>query len=143
MDILVGKAVVEVILWVASSIFKYRGEIYKVKADRRDRIAKYFLDISETIGEAADEIEKSGRPSGACQSMRVFADKLPDTIKDFVPLSEAQEYGAKLKAAYNLEQNNPNSKEERDKIVSELRGASGIFRALGYDMRARSAGPAI
>jgi hypothetical protein len=44
----------------------------------------------------------------------------------------------KLMSAYSLEHVADNaSKKERDEIVSELRGASGIFRALGYDMRAR------
>jgi hypothetical protein len=39
--------------------------------------------------------------------------------------------------AYSLEHIACNaSAEERNQIVIELRSASGIFRALGYDMRA-------
>jgi hypothetical protein len=137
MEYLSGKAIADTILGVAASIFKYKDEIRKVNADRRDRIAEYFLAISKTIEEAASDIERSGHPSGACESLRIFAVKLPDTIMDFVPLPEAKEYGDRLMAAYNLEHvGDRASREELDKIINELRGASGIFRALGYDMRA-------
>lgn len=73
MEYLSGKAIADTILGVAASIFKYKDEIRKVNADRRDRIADYFLAISKTIEEAASDIERSGRPSGACESLRIFA----------------------------------------------------------------------
>lgn len=136
MVFLEGKAIADTILSVASSIFKYRDRSTKINADRRDRIADYFLEISKTIEKAANDIENRGQPSGACESLRTYAVRLADTISDFVP--EAKEYEDRLMAAYSLEHVADNaSANERKQIVNELRGASGIFRALGYDMRAQ------
>lgn len=138
MDFITGKAIADTILSVASSIFTHKGKTQEVHANRRNQVAEYFLNISRTINQAADEIEQFGRPSGCCESLRIFAERLPDTIKDFVPVEEAYEYGDRLMAAYSLEHVADNStREERDMIISELRGASGIFLALGYDIKAR------
>jgi hypothetical protein len=137
MVLLEGKAIADTILGVAASIFKYKDETNKIRADRRDRVADYFLEISKTIEEAANYIARGEHPHGACESLRTYAGRLPDTIRDFVPEPEAKEYGDKLMTAYSLEHIACNaSAEERNQIVIELRSASGIFRALGYDMRA-------
>lgn len=136
--ILEGKAIADTILSVAASIFKYINETRKIKADRQDRIAEYFLEISKTIEEAANTIEHGDYPHGKCESLRIYARDLPNIIRDFVPAPEAKIYGDKLMAAYHLEHIADHaSNEERNQIVNELRGASGIFRALGYGIRAQ------
>lgn len=138
MVFLEGKAIADTILSVAASIFKYKDEAKRVKADRRDRIAEYFLEISETLEEAANTIERGDYPHGKCESLRIYAQELPEIIKDFVPVPKAREYGDKLMDAWHLEHiADRASAEERNQIVNELRGASGIFRALGYGIRVR------
>lgn len=84
MVFLEGKAIADAILSVAASIFKYNNEAKRVKADRRDRIAEYFLEISETLEEAANTVERGDYPHGKCESLRIYAQELPDIIEDFV-----------------------------------------------------------
>ena len=132
MVLLEGKAIADMILSVAASIFKYKDDTHKVNADRRDRIADYFLEISKTIEGAADGIELWGYPHGICESLRTYAVRLPDTIKDFVP--EAKEYGDKLMTAYSLEHIADHaSKEERNQTAA----AHPAAELAGYARRRR------
>ncbi len=103
-------------------------------------IADYFLNISRTIAEAADIIERGDHPSGACASLQKFSEELPVILgtSGIMPKKEADEYARQLEDASNLEHSADNvSPKERQEMVDVLRAASGTFHAIGYEIFAR------
>jgi hypothetical protein len=125
------------ILSLASKILSYQDRTYALRKDRRIQIADYFLNISDAIMGAANEIEKTGRSYSYCQELDFYARNLLNTIIDFVPVAEASNYQNNLQNVYRIEMINVSSPVEKERVVRELKGASGTFRAVGYTIKAR------
>lgn len=157
--VLEGIALAATLLSVAVSIFKYYDEAArdrkKAALIKAGDVAKHFLEISHTIAEAADIIERGGRPSGTCGSLDQFSKTLYNDLLMSGIVSndkksriesggvmsdqEAREYARLLHDASNLEHSvdHVSSAKERQEMVDVLRTASGTFQAIGYGIFAR------
>lgn len=149
--VLEGIALAATLLSVAVSIFKCYDEAAKNKATaaffKAGDIANYFLNISQTIAKAADDIERGSNPYG-CDFLARSSKDLPailwksglvsDKPSGLMKKREADEYARQLQEASDLEHSvNKVSQEERQEMVDVLRTASGTFQAIGYGIFAR------
>ena len=130
---------IEKILFVAQTLFSFRGEFRKARHEKRDRIADLFEKISKCIADVSTELKADEIPHGKCAEMLTYANMLSDTVKDEIGEEKAEQLAQDLIEAHEVEalwgplHNAP----DRDNQLAKLDQASGVFIALANLLRAR------
>jgi len=79
------------ILDVASKLFGLKDLLANARRDRRDRIADYSGELSNTRAAVVAMLRKGEIPHGKCQEMLVYAQTLPATVGDEIGKVQAEE----------------------------------------------------
>src|SRR5688572_14466001 len=95
--------IAETILSLAERLLNVADIFRKHDQARRDQVAQYFDAISETLNETSSSLRGGVMPWGKCAEMQLHADKMAETIGDFVGKAAAIEYADQLAAAHNVE----------------------------------------
>ena len=110
------------------------------KDARRKNVAEYLAEIAKTIQDAANVFKKGEVPHGSCETMRLLALALPNTIGDFVGKNEALDLQDKLLRAHNIEtfmyDLSKKDKKGRAETIAKMEQASGLFNAAAITLRA-------
>ncbi len=114
------------------------GQLKTAAIERRSRMATLFDKISECLADVSAQIRNGTPPHGRCGELATYAYDLPSHIDAEVGEAKANEIGAILHEARNVEglaiellKSN-----ERDADLSVIDEASGKFRALAHMLRA-------
>lgn len=120
---------------VARSIFGFRDAIIKNRKEKCDQLAKYFEGIADTLQQLAESIKEDQIPQGKVAQLATYADLLPQTVGRDLKLMDMDELTRKLKRSYQVKSLKSEIKKDRQRVISQIEEASGVFKALGASCR--------
>jgi hypothetical protein len=123
------------ILDVARSLFDRRDAIIKDKKEKCDQLAKYFEGIADTLQQLADSIRVNQLAKGKIAQLSTYADLLPRTVGSDLKLMDMEELTGKLRRSYTMSSLRSEVKKDRQRVISQIEEASGVFKALGASCR--------
>jgi hypothetical protein len=130
--------VIKDIFDVAQTLFGLGGELVKAKTERRDKMADYFMKVSECLAATYDSLTANNIPHGRCAELAVYAELLPQVVKGLIDDSKAQELSLLLKRSHMVEGlwEALNSDPKKGNELPKIAEASGLFLALSNSLRA-------
>ncbi len=120
------------LLSFARNLFDLGGKLKEAKTQKREKISQFLMKISEALNEMVEKAESGDDISGACGEINTYMNFLMDALADHLPLDQINEFKSALGAA-ELLRGLPHeivTHDDRDKILSDVREASGKFKAL-------------
>ena len=129
--------IVEMILSVATKLSGLKDSLAKARRDRRDRIAMYLEELSDTVYAVAASLRADQVPHGKCQEMMLYADTLQTTIGDEIG-ETAAELADKLRRAHEVEMllSELGTGEERERQLADLERAAALFKSTSVSVKA-------
>lgn len=131
--------IAETLARVAKTLFEIFASLDETRLKRKARIADYFSDLAQTVEDTSAYLKKGEYPSGECEELRFYAEKMVPAIGDIIGEAEAQEYADKVLSVWEIEQmhgellsTSDAEKEEQLRILDE---AAGYFRAVSAYIR--------
>ena len=127
---------IDEILNVAKGLWSIKKSLSKAKGERREKLAKYFEQISNCLEEAAKVLRTGAIPHGKCGEMRGYAEMFTKTVKGIISEQETEKFAKQLDAARDIEYAvYEMEKRDRDSQLGKLEEASGLFQALANSIR--------
>lgn len=129
------------ILDVARSLLGMSDQLRSANRQRRGDMAVLFESISDCLVAVSTEIRTGGVPHGRCAELAQYAESLPGLVADELGVQQANDLGATLYSAYNVESVAIGLQEvadahQKEPYLAQLEEASGKFRALANLVRA-------
>jgi hypothetical protein len=119
---------------VATSLSEKSDQLRSAERQRRMDMAELFAHISGCLTAVAGEIRAGNVPHGRCAELFMYAQALPDKIRNELGDDEAERLGSKLLSAYNVEgvagRLLQNVQADTKPYLKEIDEASGEFQAL-------------
>ena len=126
---------------VTPSLFGLAGKFREQDEQRRAEVSRYFADIADCLDRTAASLAKKQYPHGECAALGTHANKLQETIGDYIGKSEAKRRAQQLREAHEVEGMFHEIKHDarlRDTELPKLTAAAGVFRALAQVVAAQS-----
>ena len=128
------------ILEVARSLLGMSDQLRAADRQRRGDMAHLFEQIGGCLIAVSTEIRAGGVPHGRCAELRQYATALPDLVRDELGDAQAQDLGATLLSAYDVERvamelHQVEHAAQKEPYLAEIEEASGKFRALANLVR--------
>lgn len=131
--------IVDTILNVGQKIFDLRGELAKVRHDRKQTVEDFLATIAQTIEDTSMQLKQGAYPHGKCQELLAHSQHMEAAIGDLIGETQARDLGAQLAEAYQIErlyaELNAETDPERHRQLSVLGQAAGQFRATAAFVR--------
>ena len=128
---LITLTIAEKLLGFVKTLFGFKESLAKAKLERRQRMAVLFESVAACLEDTARQIRGGSYPAGRCHELLTYAVELPATVEDEVGAAKAQEIGAALTDAHEIERlfgdrNNADGPAQ----IAKLDEAAGLLRAL-------------
>jgi hypothetical protein len=120
------------ILALASELLGFRLSLLSAEYTRRLRASVLFANIAGCIERVAIDLAEVRIPHGACRELHTYALEIPERVATELGAAKAEELGAMLEDAHNVEMllaTLKNSPDPEGEIV-KLWAAVGQLRAL-------------
>lgn len=127
---------IKIISDLANYIADHISKFNTAKRDRQDRAATYFDEISTTLKKISTTLKRGKLPHDHCETLKIYASRLPDTIGDVIGMDKANEFSQELMESLKHETLGYNRR-ERDEMVIELEKTSGLFKGFASTLRAQ------
>lgn len=128
---------IDAIVGVARVLMGLASKLAEGNQARRERMADFFISISDCLAAVSSELRQRRTPHGKCAEMRQYAEALERMVADEVGAPKARELATDLMSAYQVERLSADlrhaaSAEVNLDLIDE---ASGKFRALANMVR--------
>lgn len=132
-------AIIETLMSVGQALFGLRGELAKVRKERKGAVADFIDAIARTIDQTASSLRIDQYPHGSCAELFEHAQNMSAAIGDLIGTRKADELASQLKEIWEIELLYDELKAEtpavRSRRLSVLDQAAGQFRATAAFIR--------
>ena len=131
-------AIIKGLISLTDKLLSIFGKFQKAKRDQRDRVAFYCEQISDTLSEAYESLERGEIPHGCCSSMDSYMHHLREVLAETLSKEEYEDLRDVLAVAYHVEYIDRELEElnRKGSKYAELDIAAGKFKAISDKLRA-------
>lgn len=123
---------------VSKSLTRDSEQLRIAKRERRMNMAALFESISGCLTTVASEIRADRVPHGRCHELFLYAQYLPDKVREELGNEEAERLGRMLMTSFNVEGSAiqlQEAVEKKEPYLKEVDEAAGEFQALSNLVR--------
>lgn len=131
-------AIIKGLISLTDKLLSIIGMFKKANRDQRERVARYCEQVSDTLSEAYQALERGSIPHGCCAAMDSYMQNLRVVLAETLSEDEYEDLRDVLAVAYHVEYLDREIKEplREESKYAELDIAAGKFKAVAEKMRA-------
>ena len=116
----------------ASNLFDLGGKLKEAKREKKERISKFLLNISETLSDLVVKAENGEDFSDNCGELSTYMDPLIDIVSDYLSQDKVDEFSQALSQAliFRTLTDEVTGHPGKEQALMQIKEAAGKFKGL-------------